>query len=179
MIPQKLEQLIEPALADLGFECVRIRYMGGAGKSARGQLQIMVEPIDLHEMTVEDCAKISRHLSAVLDVEDPIDQAYILEISSPGVDRPLTRETDFTRFAGEQVKVTLLQMQDGQKRFKGRLTGIDREGNITIETRTGRISFAFSDIDSAKLDPAEYYSKLKQQARRIKPGKQKTLRQTD
>ena len=56
------------------------------------------------------------------------------------------------------MKVTLLQMQDGQKRFKGRLTGIDRKGNITIETRTGRISFAFSDIDSAKLDPAEYYS---------------------
>ncbi|MGB2463554.1 MAG: ribosome maturation factor RimP, partial [Candidatus Puniceispirillaceae bacterium] len=93
--------------------------------------------------------------------------------------RPLTRETDFTRFAGEHVKVTLQQMQDGQKRFKGRLTGIDQKGNITIETRTGRISFAFSDIDSAKLDPAEYYSKLKQQARRIKPGKQKTLRQTD
>ena len=78
MIPQKLEQLIEPALADLGFECVRIRYAGGAGKSTRGQLQIMAEPADLREMTVEDCAIISRHLSAVLDVEDPISDAYQL-----------------------------------------------------------------------------------------------------
>ena len=100
MIPQKLEQLIEPALADLGFECVRIRYVGGAGKSARGQLQIMAEPADLREMTVEDCAIISRHLSAVLDVEDPISDAYQLEISSPGMDRPLTRQKDFARFAG-------------------------------------------------------------------------------
>ena len=139
----------------------------------------LAEPCEDRDMTVEDCEAISRHLAAVLDVEDPIEQAYTLEISSPGIDRPLTRETDFTRFAGEKVKVTLLQMQDGQKRFKGLLTGIDRKGNITVETRTGRINFAFSDIDSAKLDPAEYYSKLKQQARRIKPGKHNTLRQTD
>ena len=114
MIPQKLEQLIEPALADLGFECVRLRYMGGAGKSARGQLQIMVEPIDLREMTVEDCAKISRHLSAVLDVEDPISDAYQLEISSPGIDRPLTR-LKISRVFWRADKDTLKQMLEGAK----------------------------------------------------------------
>ena len=179
MSAQKFEKVITPALSSLGFDCVRIQFSGGGPQAGRPALQIMAEPCEDRVMTVEDCEAISRHLAAVLDVEDPIDQAYTLEISSPGIDRPLTRETDFTRFAGEQVKVTLLQMQDGQKRFKGRLTGIDRKGNITIETRTGRISFAFSDIDSAKLDPAEYYSNLKQQARRIKPGKQKTLGQTD
>ena len=168
---QKFEKMITPALASLGFDCVRVQFSGGGSHAARAALQIMAEPSEDRDMTVEDCEAISRHLAAVLDVEDPIDQAYTLEISSPGIDRPLTRETDFTRFAGEQVKVTLLQMQDGQKRFKGRLTGIDQQGNITIETRTGRISFAFSDIDSAKLDPTEYYSELKQQARRIKPGK--------
>ena len=176
---QKFEKMITPALSSLGFECVRIQFSGGGSRAARAALQIMAEPCEDRDMTVQDCEAISRHLAAVLDVEDPIDQAYTLEISSPGIDRPLTREADFTRFAGEQVKVTLLQMQDGRKRFKGRLTGIDRKGNVTIETRTGRVSFAFSDIDSAKLDPAEYYSMLKQQARRIKPDKQKTLRQTD
>ena len=168
---QKFEKLISPALSSLGFDCVRVHFSGGAGQVTRPALQIMAEPFEDREMTVEDCAAISRHLAAVLDVEDPIDQAYTLEVSSPGIDRPLTREADFTRFAGEQVKITLLQMQDGQKRFKGRLTGIDETGRITIETKTGRVTFEFSDVDSAKLDPTEYYSKLKQQARRIKPGK--------
>ena len=125
MIPQKLEQLIEPALADLGFECVRIRYTVRGGKSVRGQLQIMAEPADLRVMTVEDCATISRHLSAVLDVEDPIADAYQLEISSPGMDRPLTRLKDFSRFSGELVKITLKQMLEGQKRYRGRLVGVD------------------------------------------------------
>ena len=168
---QKFEKLITPALSSLGFDCVRVQFSGGGAQAARAALQIMAEPSEDRDMTVEDCEAISRHLAAVLEVEDPIDQAYILEISSPGIDRPLTRETDFTRFAGEQVKVTLLQMQDGQRRFKGRLVGIDKTGRITIETRTGRVTFAFSDIDTAKLDPTEYYSMLKQQARRIKPNK--------
>ena len=168
---QKFEKLIIPALSNLGFDCVRIQFSGGSSQAVQAALQIMAEPFEDREMTVEDCAVISRHLGAVLDVEDPISQAFTLEVSSPGIDRPLTRKTDFTRFAGEQVKITLLQMQDGQKRFKGRLTGIDEAGSITIETRTGRVSFAFSDIDTAKLDPTEYYSMLKKQARRIKPGK--------
>ena len=169
---QKFENLITPALSSLGFKCVRIQFSGGGGQVARATLQIMAEPFENREMTVEDCAVISRHLASGLDVEDPIKQAYTLEVSSPGIDRPLTREEDFTRFAGEQVKITLLQMRDGQRRFKGRLTGIDEAGNIKIETRTGRVSFVFSDIDTAKLDPTEYYSMLKQQARQIKPAKQ-------
>ena len=176
MSVKKFEKMITPALSSLGFDCVRIQFSGGGSQADRAALQIMAEPCEDRDMTVEDCEAISRHLAAVLDVEDPIDQSYVLEISSPGIDRPLTRKADFTRFAGEQVKVTLLKMQDGQRRFKGRLTGIDQKGNITIETRTGQISLAFSDIDFAKLDPAEYYSNLKQQARRIKPGK-KTPRQ--
>ena len=176
---QKFEKLITPALSSLGFDCVRVQFLRGGVPATRAALQIMAEPCEDRDMTVEDCEEISRHLAAVLDVEDPIDQAYTLEISSPGIDRPLTREADFRRFAGEQVKVTLLQMQEGQKLFKGRLTGIEQTGRIAIETRTGQISFAFSDIDLAKLDPTEYYSKLKQQARRIKPGKPKIHRRTD
>ena len=165
MIPQKLEQLIEPALANLGFECVRIRYVGGTGKSVRGQLQIMAEPIDLREMTIEDCAIISRHLSAVLDVEDPISDAYQLEISSPGMDRPLTRQKDFARFTGELVKITLKQMLEGQKRYRGRLVGIDDEGIIHVETATGRVSASHDQIDMAKIDPTEFFSTQKQPAR--------------
>lgn len=171
MIPQKLEQLIEPALADLGFECVRIRYNGGSGKSARGQLQIMAEPVDLREMTVEDCAIISRHLSAVLDVEDPIKEAYQLEISSPGMDRPLTRLKDFSRFSGELVKITLKQMLEGQKRYRGRLVGVDDEGIIHVETLTGRVSASFDEIDTAKIDPTEFFSTQKQPAKKQKPAK--------
>jgi len=168
MIPQKLEQLIETALADLGFECVRIRYTGGGGKSARGQLQIMAEPTDLREMTVEDCATISRHLSAVLDVEDPIADAYQLEISSPGMDRPLTRLKDFSRFSGELVKITLKQMLEGQKRYRGRLVGVDDEGVIHVETLTGRVSATLDQIDTAKIDPTEFFSTQKQPARKTK-----------
>jgi ribosome maturation factor RimP len=170
MIPQKLEQLIEPALADMGFELVRIRYTGGTGKSARGQLQIMAEPVDLREMTVEDCAAISRHISAVLDVEDVIKDAYQLEVSSPGMDRPLTRPKDFERFAGELVKITLKQMLEGQKRYRGRLVGMDEKGIIHIETSTGRVSAAFDEIDTAKIDPTEFFSTRKQPAKRVKPG---------
>ncbi len=173
-VPEKLQQLIEPALADLGFVCVRIRYSGAGGAAARGQLQIMAEPEDLREMTVDDCARISRHLSAVLDVDDPIKDAYLLEISSPGMDRPLTRPADFTRFSGELVKITLKFMQDGQKRFRGRLSGLDAEGRIILDTATGRAIFDFDDIEVAKIDPSEFFSTTKQPARTIKTGKRKT-----
>ena len=173
MSMQKFEKLVIPALSALGYDCVRIRYSGGAGHADRAALQIMAEPFEDREMTVEDCAAISRHLAVVLDVEDPIEKAYTLEVSSPGLDRPLTREADFIRFAGEQIKVTLLQMLDGQKRFKGRLTGMDEQGIISIETGIGRVSFGFSDIDTAKLDPTEFYSTLKQPARRARAGQVK------
>lgn len=164
--------LIEPALADLGFSCVRIRYKAGGGRNARGELQIMAEPDDAREMTVEDCAQISRHVATVLDVDDPIKEAYTLEVSSPGLDRPLTREQDFTRFSGEMIKVTLQQMRDGQKRYKGRLSGRDDKGLIHLETDTGRISFTFDEIDTAKIDTTEFFSTLKQPARTLTAGKQ-------
>ncbi len=173
-MPDKLQQLIEPALADLGFVCVRIRYDGGGRTSGRGQLQIMAEPVDEREMTVEDCARISRHLSAVLDVDDPISDAYLLEISSPGIDRPLTRPQDFQRFTGELVKITLKAMHDGQKRFRGRLSGMDEKGLIHIDTATGRLSVLFDEIDSAKIDPTEFFSTQKKPAKTIKPGKNQT-----
>ena len=167
MVSEKLNQIIEPALTDLGFSLVRVRFSGvGADGKSRSQLQIMAEPIESREMTVEDCTLISRQLAAVLDVEDPISEAYQLEVSSPGMDRPLTRPEDFIRFAGELAKVSLLQPRKGQKRFRGRLGGVDEDNIIHLDTGTGRVSFAFDEIDTAKIDPTEFFSTLKQQLRR-------------
>ena len=167
MVSEKLNQIIEPTLTDLGFALVRVRFSGvGADGKARSQLQIMAEPIESREMTVEDCTLISRQLAAVLDVEDPISEAYQLEVSSPGMDRPLTRLEDFIRFAGELAKVSLLQSRNGQKRFRGRLGGVDEDNIIHLDTGTGRVSFAFGEIDTAKIDPTEFFSTLKQQLRR-------------
>lgn len=161
-----IEKLIIPALADLGFELVRVRFSGGG--SSRAQLQIMAEPAEDREMTVEDCADISRHLAAVLDVEDPINDAYVLEISSPGIDRPLISTAHFERFAGELIKLTLKQPRDGQKRFRGRLTGIE-QNHVIVETATGRLTASIDEIESAKIDPTEFFSTLKQQPRTHKP----------
>ena len=167
MVSEKLNQIIEPTLTDLGFALVRVRFSGvGTDGKARSQLQIMAEPTESREMTVEDCTLISRQLAAVLDVEDPISEAYQLEVSSPGMDRPLTRPEDFIRFAGELAKVSLLQPRNGQKRFRGRLGGVDEDNIIHLDTGTGRVSFAFDEIDTAKIDPTEFFSTLKQQLRR-------------
>ena len=167
MKSERLNQIIEPALTDMGFSLVRVRFSGvGADGKSRSQLQIMAEPIEMREMTVEDCAKISRQLSAVLDVEDPISEAYQLEVSSPGMDRPLTRPRDFTRFAGELAKVTLLRMRDGQKRFRGRLGGMGEDGTIHLDTVSGRVSFTLDEVETAKIDPTEFFSTLKQSLRK-------------
>lgn len=176
MSGQKIEKLIEPALSSLGYELVRVRFSGG-GQTSRATLQIMAEPSDGREMDVEDCAEISRHLAALLDVEDPITDAYLLEISSPGIDRPLTKEAHFTRFAGEMIKLTTTQPFEGQRRFKGRLTGVE-DGLIRVETTTGRLSVRFDEIESAKIDPTELFSTMKQPPRTIKNNKRPDTKQS-
>lgn len=173
MSASKLTQIIEPALGDLGFELVRVSLTGGSSRNLRNKkgdgggrqtLQIMAEPIERREMTVQDCAQISRHLAALLDVEDPITEAYQLEVSSPGIDRPLTRFSDFDRFAGELVKINLKKMIDGRKRFRGRLAGTENDALIHLDTGFGRVSFAMADIDTARIDPTEYFSTPKRDA---------------
>ena len=110
--------IAEPLLHDLGFRLVRVRISGATGCT----VQIMAERPD-GTMTIEDCQTVSRALSPVLDVNDPIDHAYRLEISSPGIDRPLVRRSDFDRFAGEIVKIEMAIARDGRRRFRGRLLG--------------------------------------------------------
>jgi ribosome maturation factor RimP len=117
----RVAAIAEPVLNDLGFRLVRVRISGLAGCT----VQIMAERPD-GVMTIEDCQMVSRALSPVLDVADPIDRAYRLEISSPGIDRPLVRRSDFERFAGYVVKVEMAIARDGRRRFRGELLG--REG---------------------------------------------------
>ena len=141
-----VEKLIAPTLTDLGFAMVQVKMIG----STRPTLQIMAERHDDSAMTVEDCAAISRAISAVLDVEDPISGAYTLEVSSPGLDRPLVRQGDFEKYSGLEVKIELRAAQDGQKRFRGVLAGY-ADDVVTIVTEDGAKALPFNDIDNAKL----------------------------
>lgn len=157
MVESRISQIIEGAVTDLGYHLVRVQFSGA--KSGRAQLQIMAEPVEQREMTVEDCETVSRHVAALLDVEDPIGDAYVLEVSSPGLDRPLTRIEDYERFNGELAKITLRLILDGRRRFNGRLAGFDEAGKIILETSFGRFAFAFDEIDSARIDPAEIFAR--------------------
>jgi len=119
-VAARVATLAEPLLESLGYRLVRVRVSGFAGCT----VQIMAERPD-GTMTIDDCETISRALSPVLDVEDPISRAYRLEISSPGIDRPLVRRSDFGRFAGHVVKVEMAVPIDGRKRFRGVLLGVE------------------------------------------------------
>ena len=144
MIEATISQIIEDAVNELGYTLVRVQFSGG--QAGRNQLQIMTEPKEDREMTVEDCQMLSRHISVLLDVDDPIASAYFLEVSSPGIDRPLTRIEDFNRFNGELAKITLRRMLDGRRRFHGRLTGLSATEKVGIETSFGRFEFDFNEI---------------------------------
>lgn len=143
---RRVEKMVEPALADMGYELVRVRLSG----TTRPTLQIMADRADGSGMTIEDCAEISHVLSAMLDVEDPIDGAYSLEVSSPGIDRPLTRPKDFERFAGFEAKVELAHPFEGQRRFRGRIEAFEK-GNVRLATTQGEIVLPLDDIQHAKL----------------------------
>ena len=143
---QAVRALIAPSLADIGYEVVRVMTIG----AERLTLQIMAERLDEDKMTVEDCASISRTVSAIFDVEDPIIGAYTLEISSPGLDRPLVRKKDFERYSGLEAKIELHQALNGQRRYSGMLAGY-ADGIVTIITENGATNLPFEEIDKAKL----------------------------
>lgn len=142
----EVERLIAPAVEAMGYDIVRVQLAGGD----RLKLQIMAERRSDGGMNVDDCAEISRAAAAILDVEDPIDSAYTLEVSSPGLDRPLTRLADFDRFAGFEAKVELMQPRDGRRRFRGRLLGI-RDAEIVLACEDGEIALPFAEMQKAKL----------------------------
>ena len=141
-----VETLIEPVLANLGYGMVRVKMVG----SARPTLQIMAERLDEVGMTVEDCGVISRAISTLLDVEDPIPNSYTLEVSSPGLDRPLVKQTDYERFEGYEAKIELSSAVSGRRRFRGVLAGCEDE-MVRIVTEDGVKALQFENIENAKL----------------------------
>lgn len=142
----RVERLITPALGEMGYDLVRVRLLGG--KPPR--LQVMAERRDEVAMTVEDCAEISHVLSALLDADDPIEESYVLEVSSPGIDRPLTRLNDFRRFSGFEAKIELRQPIEGRRRFRGRLLGVEDE-SVLVRVDGRSVSLPFAEIGDAKL----------------------------
>jgi ribosome maturation factor RimP len=146
---RRIAEIIGPVIEDLGFELVRVRLMSGMEST----LQIMAQRPD-GTIEVDDCATISTAVSAVLDVEDPIVDAYTLEVSSPGIDRPLTRLKDFEQWAGYVAKIETIDLIDGRRRFKGTLAGIeDDEVLITLDDTEGEptIGLKFEWLSDAKL----------------------------
>jgi ribosome maturation factor RimP len=141
-----LQPIIEPAVEAAGYKLVRLRLMGGKTKT----LQIMAERPD-GTMNVDDCAKLSRALSELFEAEDPIEGEYNLEISSPGIDRPLTRPMDFVRWSGHEAKIELVAPDEtGRRKFKVLLLGLD--GNdVAFESGGARFTFPFRNIAEAKL----------------------------
>jgi len=144
-----LLELLDPVAEAAGYAIVRLRLMGG--EHAR-RLQIMAERPADGDMNVEDCARLSRAISEVMDAADPIAGEYTLEVSSPGVDRPLTRLSDFETYQGHEARIELDRLAEGRKRFKGMLAGVD-EGQVAVdlegEDETALIPFAW--IVEAKL----------------------------
>lgn len=143
----EIEALIEPTLTAMGFEIVRVLL---SGNPRQQRLQIMAERADGSGMDVDGCAEVSRAVEAILDVEDPLPGTYNLEVSSPGIDRPLTRLSDFERFAGYEAKVELLETYQGRRRLRGELLGlVDGEIAMAVDGMEWHIGFA--EIDKAKL----------------------------
>jgi ribosome maturation factor RimP len=142
----KIEALIAPSLEAMGYRVVRVSVTGGR----RATLQIMAERVDDKAMTVDDCADISRTASALLDVADPIATAYTLEVSSPGIDRPLVRREDFARFAGFEAKIELTAPVDGRRRFRGKLLGVDGD-DVKLLVDAAPIALPLATVVRAKL----------------------------
>ncbi len=147
-LEEKIIAIIEPSLDGMGYEVVRVQMQEGHRKT----LQIMLDRTDGENISIDDCERASRQISAVMDVEDPIEGEYNLEVSSPGVDRPLTREKDFVNYVGFEAKIALIMPLDGRKRFSGVLGGVKEDAVLMTVSDTGEeVALPFSQIATAKL----------------------------
>lgn len=151
-IDRRLAEIVEPVIADLGYELVRIRLMGGKHHT----LQIMADKPD-GGIEVDDCAKISTAVSAILDVEDPLEDQYTLEVSSPGIDRPLTRLKDFDTWAGHEAKIETTELIDGRRKFRGEVAGTEGDEVLltlppaSADAEALTIGLKFEWLSDAKL----------------------------
>ncbi len=150
-LADRIAELVSAPLDAMGYALVRVHAQG------RGQLtlQVMIERKDGAPVAVEDCTRASRSISALLDVEDPIAESYTLEVSSPGLDRPLVRAQDFVRFAGCEAALEAAPPFEGRKRFKGRLLGLDAEGRVRIALDEGECSIPLAQVARARLVPTQ------------------------
>jgi ribosome maturation factor RimP len=145
-LERRIEAIVAPTVVGMGYELVRV------GMSKGSTLQIMIDRADGRPTGVEDCAALSRALSAVLDVEDPITTAYTLEVSSPGIDRPLTRPKDYVRWAGHVARLETAAPIDGRRRFKGTLLGIDGD-TVKLRLEDGaEAALPLASVARAKLE---------------------------
>lgn len=142
-----LQDMLEPIISELGYETVRIITIGQANPT----LQVMIDRLDGKDIVVEDCAKVSRKVSEVLDEKDPIKDQYNLEVSSPGLDRPLTKPEHFARFAGYEAKVETDELIENRKRFKGKIISIDGENTIRFEMDGTEYAIPFDAVSKAKI----------------------------
>jgi ribosome maturation factor RimP len=163
----RIANIVEPAIRGLGYRLVRVKLSAMNGTT----LQIMAERPD-GAMSVDDCEAVSRDLSPLLDVEDPIDREYHLEVSSPGIDRPLVRRSDFETWGGHLAKIELAEMLDGRKRFRGRLAGVEGDTvRVALEKAADGDGFAMvplATIAEAKLVLTD--DLIKESLRRQKPA---------
>jgi ribosome maturation factor RimP len=144
-----IQKLIEPEVERLGYRLVRVAFVGGRSDPT---LQVMAERPDTRQLTLGDCEDISRGLSDVLDAADPIEGGYRLEVSSPGIDRPLTRLADYDDWKGHEARVTLAEPLNGRKQFSGTLAGTGEGGVVHLAGRDGQdYALPFASIASAKL----------------------------
>ncbi|NKB20431.1 MAG: ribosome maturation factor RimP [Alphaproteobacteria bacterium] len=141
-----IENMIDPSVIDAGYDIVRVQF----ADERRKTLQIMIERRDRRPVTVDDCATVSRIVSTLLDVEDPVPGRYNLEVSSPGIDRPLVKVDDYERFAGFEATVETKQAFDGQKKFRGRISGVEGM-NIQMDCDGESAELPFEDIRRASL----------------------------
>ncbi len=144
-IDRRLADIVRPVIEGMGFELVRVRLMG----SKYSTVQIMAERPD-GGIEVDECAEISHAISALLDVENPIGENYTLEVSSPGIDRPLTRLKDFATWEGYEAKIETTELIDGRRRFKGKLAGVNGD-EVFVKIEENTIGLKFAWLSDAKL----------------------------
>ncbi len=148
-IESKITAISKPVAKDLGLELICVKILGNEDGQT---VQIMAENTTTKSLDVNDCAKLSRAISTVMDVEDPIKGKYKLEISSPGIDRPLVKPSDFESYAGLEAKLeTQMPTETGQKRFRGIIKGINKDNNVLLDTDQGEIEIPFAALSKAKL----------------------------
>ena len=166
-LENKIKQIIEPVIEDLGFGLVSIKSFGEGGHHT---IQIMAENPETGRLGVDDCSKISREVSAVMDVEDPIEGRYKLEVSSPGIDRPLIKFDDYKRYCGFELKVEIdPPLETGQKRFRGTIQSVNKEDDsvLILTDENQEVEFDVGRVSKAKLVLTEALIKYTAEQKKI------------